>query len=269
MTSLLEYHVCVHSIPAALAFFSAAGQRTMRRLLLITLLTALAPCMNAQRMGSASPRFAAGFNRGGFGRGGLRSSFYSLPLYDPLYADYLSSTGYPVASQPPLIILQSPLAAAPAPDHSASPSQSQSQPLMIELQGDRYVRVSGPEGSGAETEMIGPKLIDHAVGRKTLDRQINDRQMNDRATRGAIHTSAVPELPPAVLVFRDGHHEEASEYTITDGILYTCGDPYTGGPWNRKISLSSLNLSETIASSQSRGVRFRVPQSPNEVIVRP
>lgn len=241
---------------------------------LITM-TALVPATHAQRMISASPRFAAGFNRGGFNRGGLRSSSYSLPLYDPLYADYLSSTGYPVASQPPLIILQAPPAAAPAPDRSASPSQ----PLMIERQGDRYVRVSGPEMSGAETEMIGPELIDPSVDRKTIELEVNhrqmhhremtDREMNDRESSSAIHIAAVPELPPAVLIFRDGHHEEASEYTIADGILYTRGDPYTGTFWNRKIELSSLNLPETIASNQSRGVTFQLPQSPNEVIVRP
>jgi hypothetical protein len=237
----------------------------MRRLLLISLLTALAPCANAQHMGSASPRFAAGFNRSGFTRGGLRSSFYSLPLYDPLYADYLSSTGYPVASQPQLIILQSPPAAAPAPDRPALPSQ----PLMIELQGDRYVRVSGPETSGAE--MIGPDSIrpgsngSNSIGSNSMDQAANRKT----ASAPAIHTPTAPELPPAVLIFRDGHHEEASEYTIADGILYTRGDPYSGAYWNRKINLSSLNLPETIASNQARGLRFRVPVSPNEVIVRP
>jgi hypothetical protein len=242
----------------------------MRRLLLITLLAlcANAQFANAQRMVSASPRFTAGFNRGGLNRSGLfRSSFYSLPLYDPLYADYLSSTGYPVASQPPLIILQSPPPPAPALDRSAPPSPS--QPLMIELQGDRYIRVSGPETSGAETEMIGPESIGRDTTRPDLIYpDLIDRRV-DRKTASAAHTAAVPELPPAVLVFRDGHHEEASEYTIADGILYARADPYAGGSWNRKIELSSLNLPETISANQSRGLRFQIPQSPNEVIVRP
>jgi hypothetical protein len=211
----------------------------MHRLLLITLLAAFAPCVNAQRMGAASPHFAARFNQSGH----PHAFFYPLAFTDPFYADYLSNTGYPVASQPPLIILQPSPARAPEPERFAPPAQ----PLMIELQGDRYVRVSGPETSGAE-------MID---------------RMPDRPSSAPIHAGALPELPPAVLVFRDGHREEASEYTIAEGVLYTRADYYTTGSWNRKIELSSLDLPETVKSNQSRGVKFQLPSSPNEVIVRP
>jgi hypothetical protein len=216
----------------------------MRRLLLIALLAALAPCVWAQRMGVASPHFAARFNRGGRPHGSL----YPLAYSDPFYADYLSSAGYPLASQPPLIIVQSPLAGAPEPERSAPPAQ----PLMIELQGDRYVRVSGPEISGAEM----------------IDRMPDRSPRPERPPSAPIHAVATPE-PPAVLVFRDGHREEASEYTIADGVLYTRADYYTSGSWNRKIELSSLNLPETVKSNQSRGAKFPLPSSPNEVIVRP
>jgi hypothetical protein len=118
---------------------------------------------------------------------------------------------------------------------------------MIELQGDRYVHVSGPDTSGAE-------MID---------------RIPERESSTLIHSVAASELPPAVLVFRDGHREEASEYTIADGVLYTRADYYATGSWTRKIELSSLNLPETAKSNESRGVKFRVPSSPNEVIVRP
>jgi hypothetical protein len=124
---------------------------------------------------------------------------------------------------------------------------------MIELQGDRYVRVSGPETSGAEM----------------IDRMPDPSPRPERPSSAAPQAVAAPELPPAVLIFRDGHREEVSDYTITDGVLYTRGDYYTTGSWNRKIELSSLNLPETIKSNQSRGVRFQVPASPNEVIVGP
>lgn len=216
----------------------------MRRLLLITLLAASAPCVSAQRMGAASPHFAARFNRGGH----QRSSFFPLAYSDPFYADYLSSTGYPVASPPPMIILQSPQAKAPEPERFAPPAQ----PLMIELQGDRYVRVTGPETSGAE-------MIDRMPERSPLSEH----------SSASIHAAAIPELPPAVLIFRDGHREEASEYTIADGVLYSRSDYYATGSWTRKIALSSLNLPETAKSNEARGVKFQIPLSPNEVIVRP
>jgi hypothetical protein len=222
----------------------------MHRLLLITLVAAFAPCANAQRMSHASPHFASGFNRGSF----ARPSFYPLAFSDPFYSDYLLSTGYPVASQPPMIFLQGPPASAPAPERSPSPTQ----PLMIELRGDRYVRVSGPETSGAE-------MID----RNAIEREKTDR-MSESQPRSERQPAAPPATAlPAVLIFRDGHREEISDYTIANGILYAQSDYYTTGSWNRKIELSSLNLPETVASNQSRGAHFLLPSFPNEVVVGP
>jgi hypothetical protein len=237
----------------------------MRRLLLITLLAAFAPCMNAQRMSHASPRFASGFNRSSF----ARSSFYPLAFSDPFYSDYLLSTGYPVASQPPMIFLQAPPAAAPATERPSAPAQ----PLMIELQGDRYVRVSGPEASGSQ--MIDREMIDRGMSdREMIDRDPINRQKADRTSDSQPRSERPPTAPPvatasAILIFRDGHREEISDYTIADGVLYTRADYYTTGSWNRKIVLSSLNLPETITSNQSRGANFPLPAFPNEVIVGP
>jgi hypothetical protein len=208
---------------------------------------------SAQRMGGG--HFASGThsfhfngesNFGRFGNFGSRyGSLAALPLFaDPLYAESLYDSGYPVASQPPIVIVQgSPANALSAPQTASSPKP----PLMIELQGDRYVQVSGEDSSGAE-------MVDE---NGTLAKHINSPAPPAR------------ELPPAILIFRDGHREEVSEYTIADGILYASGNFYAGGSWNRKIDLSSLNLPETIQSNQSRGVQFRLPAAPNEVIVRP
>jgi hypothetical protein len=222
----------------------------MRRLLLVPLLAALTPCLCAQRMASsAGPHFASRFHDGAHPRS---SFFYPLGFSDPFYADDLASTGYSAASAPSVIILRTPSTAAPAP----APSPAPASPLVIELRGDRYVQLSGPESSGAE--MILPEKFDPA----------SNPRRSQAPAGAAIHTAAAPQLPPAVLVFRDGHREETSDYTIADGVLYPCGD-YTNASWNRKIELSSLDLSETIKSNQSRGVRFQLPSSPNEVIVRP
>jgi hypothetical protein len=222
----------------------------MRSLLLIPLLAivfAAAPSASAQRMFSRSPRLAANDNR----RGYARSSFFPLAFSDPFYSDYLSSTGYPVASQPPVIILEAPPPPASVPDGSSWPSQSPIQPLMIELQGDRYVQVGGNDPTEEMTE-----AIPNAPSRQS--------RSSNSATPAATN-----DLAPAVLVFRDGHREEVSDYTIADGVLYTNDDYYTNGSWNRKIALSSLNLPETLQSNQARGVKFQLPTAPNEVIIRP
>jgi hypothetical protein len=223
----------------------------MRRLLLVTLLAAVAPIVNAQRMVSTSPRFTSRFNQGNH----PQRFFYPLGFSDALYAEYLSSTAYPVAPQPPVIFMQASPAATPLPSSFPLPAE----PLMIELQGDRYVQVSGPATS--EAKVITPGL-DHMP---EVPRRLQHPSGN------AIQAAAVPELPAVVLVFRDGHREEAPEYMIADGVLYlyASSDPYVTGAWNRKIALAALNLPETVEINRSRGVRFQLPTAPNEVIVRP
>jgi hypothetical protein len=76
-------------------------------------------------------------------------------------------------------------------------------------------------------------------------------------------------LPPATLIFRDGHSEEVRDYTIADGILYARGDYYSDGYWNKKIGLTALNIPETLQANATRNVKFVLPSSPNEVITRP
>jgi len=120
---------------------------------------------------------------------------------------------------------------------------------MIELQGDRYVQTSG-EGSSSEPMIATvPKL-----------------EVRPKQSSGA---SASREFPAVVLVFHDGHREQISNYTIADGSLYAHENYYIGGTWNRKIALSALNLPETLAANQSRGVPFLLPKAPNEVVLGP
>lgn len=222
----------------------------MRKLLLITLLATIAPCLSAQRRGFASPHFSArAFSRYG---GYARPFSYPLGFADPLFADYLYGEGYPVASQPPVIFMQAPPADSPHREMTQPV-----EPLMIELQGDRYVRVSGEDKSGAETEMIGTQ-----PGQTELDRP-------GRTPDIATATPQRSEASAVVLVFRDGHREEASDYTIAGGVLYARSNYYADGSWTKKIELSSLNLPETVASNRSRGAPFRLPTAPNEVIVGP
>jgi hypothetical protein len=217
----------------------------MRGLLLVALLNAVTPLVCAQRMVSVPPRFAPGYNRGAH----PHAFFYPLAFSDSFYSGYLPSTGYPAASQPPVIILQTPAVPAPVPDRSPSPSE----PLMIELRGDRYVKVSGEETSGAQ-------MIDPMPDAASPPRRLSDP---------SVQSMVAPVSPLAVLVFRDGHREEVSDYTIAGGILYARSDYYTTGSWNKNIELSSLNIPETVQSNQSRGVPFHFPTAPNEVIVGP
>jgi hypothetical protein len=233
----------------------------MRNLAFIMLLAAAANTMNAQRMVAPTPPFAApqlpGAGTGSpvnlhAGAGHHPRLVYPLGIFpDSFYSNALYSAGYPVAAQPPVIIVQNP---PPAPTADRAPTPA--QPLMIELRGDQYVRISGEDTSGAQ--MIDQEHMQTAKLRRS-----------EKPSSEAVAHPPAPDLSAVVLVFRDGHREQISTYTIADGILYTAGDYYTDGSWNKKIELASLNIPETIASNRSRGVSFQLPTAPNEVTVRP
>lgn len=218
----------------------------MRQWLFIALIAAIPLSAAAQRFSSA-PHFAGrSVQHFGHPRADFLASYYPLALADPLYSDYLYSAGYPVASQPPVILLQSPVPASAAPEHASAPAQ----PLLIELQGDRYIRISGENDSGTQ-------ILDEPATSAVLTKPLELRQPSQR------------ENTAAILVFRDGSRSEVSNFTISNGVLYAAADYYTVGSWNRKIELSSLNLPETVKVNQNRGFTFHLPSAPNEVIVGP
>lgn len=89
-----------------------------------------------------------------------------------------------------------------------------------------------------------------------------------QAAAGTVPVSA-KELPPAILVYRDGHTEEVSSYSIIGTTLYTKSDYWTSGAWSRKIQIADLDVPATIKQNRDRGVNFDLPSGPNEVILRP
>jgi hypothetical protein len=265
-------------------------------LALFALLTALAPRALAQRTTpsravasrpTAIPRFNLPTGSFAFGGNAHPSRFHRPSPYTSLLFPFLGdsfnpddiySTGYPVASQPPVILLQPARATIGSPDYLGRPDNDREppspQPLMIELQGGRYVRVSSAAADGEALPLtLAPN---HAQADNTQPskstRSHSPRLVtpNSATAQGPV-TAASParDLPPAILVFRDGHSQEVRDYTIADGFLYARGDYYTDGYWNKKIDLSTLNLTQTLQANTDRNVKFVLPSSPNEVITRP
>jgi hypothetical protein len=163
-----------------------------------------------------------------------------------------SAAALPSAAQAPSILLQ---ALAPA---AATQQPSASQPLLIELQGGRYVRLNGGDTSG--NDLFSPAPVASAARNSSRLPNVGKQSTPDISPH---------VLSPVALVFRDGHNEEVRDYTIAGGMIYVRGDYYSDGYWNKKIELSALNLPETFKSNQQRGVRFVLPSGPNEVITRP
>ena len=220
----------------------------MRRLILIALVACVASSGTAQRSfsgGHFGSRFGRRFasQRGGHYRGWGAYPLGSL-YWDALFSDDSFDAENPPLA-PPVIVVEQPAA---QPRASSAPQDAERvQPLLIELRGGRYVRISGD----------GSSISENAGQQLDLD-----------ASRAM--EPARPSAPPStVLVFRDGSRERITDYTIADGILYAQADYYTEGSWNKPIALSSLDLTATVNENRARGVQFQIPAAPNQVIVGP
>ena len=82
-------------------------------------------------------------------------------------------------------------------------------------------------------------------------------------------STAAKELPPAILVYRDGHSEELSSYSIIGTAIFAKADYVATGSSTRKIQIADLDLPATIKQNRDRGVKFDLPSGPDEIILRP
>jgi hypothetical protein len=234
--------------------------------MLITVATAATAQRGSHFSGSGfSPSFGHSRNT----HGTPHSLYDPLGIFsDPFISGALLGQSSPFDMQPP-----SSGAAMPAPFAPTG------QPLLIELQGNNYVRISGPEGIASET-LRPDRMRSHEISsrpdlaRPSSGPNLGKMNARRRATAGATLTRvsanpALASLAPVTLIFRDGHRDQVSDYTIADGILYAHADYYTDGSWNKKITLASLDLKETIKQNQLQPAPFRLPTAPNEIIVRP
>jgi hypothetical protein len=206
-------------------------------------------------MGRSNTGLAGGLGRPNRGHSSPRSAIL-LP-----YPYYASDYGYASegAAQP-----QSLGVPAAAPLQPAPPAPPL-EPLLIEWQGDHFERMT-PLQRASSKERSEP---DSSASASALSG--SPRPSRKPAAQPA-HASArepVPELPPAVLVFRDGRTEEVSNYTIMSGTIYSKADYWTTGSWIRKIEIADLDVPATLKLNHDHGLNFRLPASPNEVVTRP
>jgi hypothetical protein len=216
------------------------------RLILVTatLLGAaiFAPLSTAQMHGAGFGVASSGFGRSvGVSFAGPRSRSFgpgAIFLGDPFYADYPTA---PLSTPPQIVVVQ------PAPAVADAVPEAKSEPLMIELQGNRYVRFGGRQQSSERGLNSPPDYAGDQTGK----------------------SSAQPELPPTVLIFRDGHSEQIPDYAIIGNTIYARGDYWQSGHWTKNIQLSALNIPATMRANHENGVKFTLPSAPNEVVTRP
>jgi hypothetical protein len=204
----------------------------------------LATTALAQSQMGISGRFApggSGFGRFGrdrltiTGHHGHRPSYpaygyYGLPFS---YSDYYEP--YELEYPPP----------QPPPEPPAPAAQVKDEPLpdpvLLELHGSQWVRVTN---------------------------------FGESSERALAETPTVPPapskpLPPAILVYHDGHTEELSSYSIIGESIYTKTDYWSTGAWTRTIPIASLDVPATLRQNHERGIPFQLPSGPDEVMIRP
>lgn len=217
----------------------------MARRFIIALLAAavLTPLTTAQMRGGfrGSARGARGFRSSFIGhhRSAVASGYFfgDTPFF---YDDY------PFEPAPPqVIVVQAPAAADTRP---AKPA-----PLLIELQGDRYVRYGG----------VAQSTQPDAGTREASALEATSRQ---KVTPPHL---ASPDLPPTVLVYRDGHREEVADYAIVGRVIYAHNNDEQTGYGLKNIEVSALDIPATMKTNRENGVNFALPAGPNEVVTRP
>lgn len=219
--------------------FSRISRSANLQAFAITILFAVTPLSTAAQMrGGSGFGFRGGFHNGhGFanrpGRFGRAATFWGDPYF---YADYpVQSLAYD-APPAPIVVVQ--------PSAASASQESVPEPVLIEWQGDRYVR------SNEEHPQSGSQ--DFAESSATPRAQTAD-----------------VDLPPALLVYRDGHREKVGDYVIEHGNLFIRGNLYRDGYWTKNIQLAWLDIPATLKANEQSGVRFVLPSSPNEVVTRP
>lgn len=196
----------------------------------------------APRGGRSSSRIGG---RGDIARQGQRRHLNnSAYLFPPYYYDDGIDEGPVGPGGPQVQVSVSQSTQPPAPPGKPI------EPLLMENRDGQWVRI--PTASQMQT-----------IPAST---QSSNLQPGITGSAGAF--TPVPELPPAQIVFRDGHTEEVQKYMIQAGVLYTSSDYWTTGTWTRKIPLADLDIPASLELNKERGTKLNLPSGPNEVAIR-
>jgi hypothetical protein len=186
-------------------------------------------------------------------QGGRRfENGFGFPYAPFFYADYYPEDDADYSGEPPNTLqVQTRLAAVQPPAPPPPPGDT----LILENHDGQWVRIP----TGAE-------MMKAAVSPQPQTVSATKPQMANAETASA--KASVSPLPPAVLVFRDGHTEEVSKYVIQGANLYATSAYSTTGAWTKKISLADLDIPACLKANNDRGTKFNLPSGPNEVVIR-
>ena len=119
---------------------------------------------------------------------------------------------------------------------------------------------TGDDAYAEDDYQGGPTIFDR---RGPGTRDYDDQQVLDQDYRTELKsqpqaTQQAPEpvtnQPETVLIFKDGHQQEVSNYAIVGATLYDLSDGRT-----RRVQLAELDLKATVKENDQRGVEFQLP----------
>jgi hypothetical protein len=117
----------------------------------------------------------------------------------------------------------------------------------------------GVDDSMEQDYLGGPTIFDRR-GPGTQTYSTPQPQPEQQDYRASVTPSPEPppqpvaDQPRTVLVFKDGHQQEISNYAIVGGTLYDLSDGRS-----RKVALAQLDLQATVKQNDSRGIDFEIP----------
>jgi hypothetical protein len=217
---------------------------------------------SAQGRGMRASAPAAGM-AGSFRAGGAAGFAHARPrrvFRDPALLPYpYFYSGYddneyealsPEAPPVQVVLVQQP---APSSAAVASPIE----PVLLEYHDGRWVRIT-TDGQPSER----PQATQRSSG------PVSSARAGTAPSPSKEAAQPLPELPPAVLLFRDGHREEVTKYTIKGDVIYASADYWSTGSWTREIPVSALDVPATLKLNAERGGKFDLPSGPNEIVMR-
>lgn len=117
--------------------------------------------------------------------------------------------------------------------------------------GGPYLYSGPPQGGAPPADQTLHIIVDSAPQKLAPRDEIADAQPERPAP-------TIPDAKPGVpttLVFRDGHHQEVTNYAIMGQTLYVF-DSRT-----KKIALADLDVPATVKANDDQGVEFQVPKA--------
>lgn len=102
----------------------------------------------------------------------------------------------------------------------------------------------------------GPTIFDRRGAGQPAPYQVSQYAAPQALAQPAASDAPAPDQPQTILVFKDGHQLEVSNYAIVGSTLFDLTPGHS-----RKVPLADLNLSATAQQNDGRGIDFQLPSA--------